>query len=403
MVESFRGPIAIVGIGCRFPGNSFSADQFWSFLNAQGDGISEIPSDRWGIDGFYDPDPIAMARSRTKWGGFLESVRSFDAEFFDISPREANSMDPQQRIALEVVYEAIQDAKLRIKDLQKDKTGVFVGVSVSDYGGLQRVRRTTNEIYAGTGSALSIVANRISHRFNFNGPSYAVDTACSSSLVAVDQACMNLLHGACDTALVCGVNIFADPAAFVAFSKAGMLSPTGTISTFDAQADGYVRGEGCGVVVLKNLEKAEREGDHIYAVIRATGINQDGQTSTLTAPNPKQQMALLRKLCRSADVDPSTIDYIEAHGTGTPVGDPIEARAIGAVFGDPMANEPTLIGSVKPNIGHLESAAGISGLIKSVLAVHKSQVPPNKNFRSPNPRIPFDTLGIAVPVEATPS
>ncbi len=401
MSKLHREPIAIVGIGCRFPGGASSPEEFWTFLNSKGNGICEIPSDRWSIDGFYDPDPVAIARASTKWGGFLESVRAFDAEFFDISPREASSMDPQQRIALQVVYEAIQDSRLRIADLQDQKTGVFVGVSVSDYGGLQRLRKTTNEIYAGTGAALSIVANRISHRFNLSGPSYSVDTACSSSLVAVDQACMNLLSGECATALVCGVNVFADPAGFVAFSKAGMLSETGTISTFDARANGYVRGEGCGAVVLKRLSDAERDGNDIYAVIRSTGINQDGQTPTLTAPNPARQVLLLKQLCEKVGIDTASVDYVEAHGTGTPIGDPIEATAIGTVFGSGGTAEPTLVGSVKPNIGHLESAAGISGLIKSALVVKNSLVPPNRNFEDPNPNIPFETLGIAVPQQAT--
>ncbi len=397
MGVEFREPIAIVGIGCRFPGGAQDAEQYWKFLCNSGNGIREVPDDRWGLAGFYDPDPTAIARATTKWGGFLPDVRSFDPEFFGISSREANSMDPQQRLLMQVVYEALQDARLRIADVQAEKTGVFVGVSVSDYGAIQRMRRTNNDIYAGTGSALSIVSNRVSHRFDLSGPSYSVDTACSSSLVALDQACWNLNEGTCSRAISGGVNVLVDPAAFIAFSKAGMLSTTGTISTFDAAANGYVRGEGAGAVVLKRLSDARRDKDRIYAVIRATSVNQDGHTSTLTAPNPDRQVAMLETLCQRAGVDPADVQYVEAHGTGTPVGDPIEASALGRVFGMARDNERVLIGSVKPNIGHLESAAGISGLIKTALIVHNRAVPPNRNFRDPNPNIPFDLLGIEVP------
>lgn len=390
-------PLAIVGIGCRLPGGIESPEEYWHSIKNGFCAIGEIPADRWATIGFYDPDPHAIARSTTKWGGFLSDIRGFDAEFFGISPREAASMDPQQRILLHVVYEALQDSWTTLEEATRRRSGVFVGVSTSDYGTLQRYRRTNNEVYAGTGSALSIVANRVSHRLNLSGPSFAADTACSSSLVALDQACLNLRQNACDIAIVAGVNILADPGAFIAFSKAGMLSPTGQISTFDARANGYVRGEGVGAVIVKRLKDARRDNDRIYAQIRATSVNQDGRTLTLTAPASEAQQSMLEELCRRAAVNPHSVGYVEAHGTGTPVGDPIEASVIGRVFGQGRKNGPVWVGSVKPNIGHLESAAGISGLIKSTLSVWHGEIAPNINFDKPNPNIPFDVLNIAVP------
>ncbi|MEM7497890.1 MAG: SDR family NAD(P)-dependent oxidoreductase [Pseudomonadota bacterium] len=391
-------PIAIVGIGCRFPGGATDADGYWRFLSNAGCGIVEVPEDRWSLDAIYDPDQGALARSRIRYGGFLSDVYGFDAGFFDISPREVLSMDPQQRMLLSTVYEAVRDAGLRMRDMRAEKTGVFVGISVSDFGFLQRMQRTNEELYAGTGTALCIAANRVSHRYDLSGPSFAVDTACSSSLVAVNQACMSLAHGNCSYALAGGVNALVDPSAFIVFDKAGMLSVTGTISTFDSAANGYVRGEGCGVIVLRRLKDAIADGDRIYSVIRATSVNQDGRTPTLTAPSGERQMAMLETLTARAGIAPEDVDYVEAHGTGTPVGDPIEATAIGRTFGQGRRNgEKVLVGSVKPNIGHLESAAGISGLIKVALAVHHRAVPPNRNFRNPNPNIAFDALGIEVP------
>ncbi|MEM6677345.1 MAG: polyketide synthase, partial [Pseudomonadota bacterium] len=380
--------IAIVGIGCRFPGGSLSPSTFWDFLMRRGSGICEIPSDRWSLEAFHDDDPTALGKARTRWGGFLNDIRGFDPSFFRLSPREANTMDPQQRMLLMLAYEAAQDAGLTLRALKRANTGVFVGVSVSDYGALQRQQRATDELYAGTGTALCINANRVSHRFDLTGPSFAVDTACSSSLVAVNAACESLILGSSDIALAGGVNALLDPAAFIVFDKAGMLSPTGTISTFDVAANGYVRGEGCGVIVLRRLSDALAAGNRIYVVIRATNVNQDGHTTTLTAPNPAQQIAMLEELCARGGVTPSEVDYVEAHGTGTPVGDPIEAGSIGHVFGQTRRDGKVWIGSVKPNIGHLEAAAGISGLIKTALSVHHRTVPPNRNFKAPNPRIP---------------
>lgn len=396
-------PIAIVGIGCNLPGGNTSAKAFWDFLCSKGDAIREIPVDRWAIDGFYDPDAAAIMRCRTKWAGFCDDIYSFDPAFFDIAPREAETMDPQQRGLLKVVYEALQDANIPMAEIAKQLTGVFVGISTSDYRVLQECNKlkASDEIYAGTGVALCIASNRISHRFNLKGPSYSLDTACSSSLVAVDQACKNIASGACDYAIAAGVNVMAAPYAFIIFSKANMLSPTGQLSTFDARANGYVRGEGFGAVILKKLSKAEADGDRIYGVIRSTCVNQDGRTRTLTAPSQDSQMEMLARVCAQAGVDPQDVGYVEAHGTGTPTGDPIEAGAIGRVFGKPRAGGPVYVGSVKPNVGHLESGAGITGLIKATMTVHTGMIAPNINFENPNPNIPFEALNIAVPRDVT--
>ncbi|RWL88757.1 MAG: SDR family NAD(P)-dependent oxidoreductase [Mesorhizobium sp.] len=399
--EAHRQSVAVIGIGCRFPGAIHDARSYWTFLLEKKCGIIDIPSDRWNIDAFYDPNPDAPGKMRTRWGGFLSSdVFGFDPGFFDMSPREATSMDPQQRLALQIAFEAVQDAGRTLSDLQSVRTGVFVGISTNDFAqNLRRGRASAGDIFAGTGSAFSIAANRISHRFDLKGPSIAVDTACSSALVAIDQAVRHLSMGTCDMALAGGVNCMLDPGPFVAFSSANMLSPTGSIYTFDERADGFVRGEGCGLVLLKPLARAIADGDRIYGVIRHSMVNQDGYTPTLTAPNGKAQQAMLEALTQGASIDPADVDYVEAHGTGTPVGDPIEATAIGRVFGVNGRAKPLPVGSFKPNLGHLESASGIAGFIKALLTVAHGLVLPNRNFDRPNPSIPFDALNITVPVE----
>jgi acyl transferase domain-containing protein/NRPS condensation-like uncharacterized protein/acyl carrier protein len=394
--------VAIIGIGCRFPGAGSGPKAFWEFLLGSGCGIREIPPDRWNIDAYSSDDRHALGKGYARHGGFLDDVRGFDSDFFDISPREAQAMDPQQRLLLEVGYEAVQDAGVTLASLRRHRCGVFVGISTSDYSSILSLRRSFDEIWAGTGSAFSIAANRLSHRFNFTGPSLAVDTACSSSLAALDMAFSSLAKGACDAALVGGVNALIYPAAFVAFSRANMLSPTGEIYSFDKRANGFVRGEGAGMILLKPLARAVADDDHIYAVIRGTAVNQDGRTSTLTAPSMSSQITMLEALCERAAVDPGAIDYVEAHGTGTPVGDPIEARAVGRAIGRAHHAGPVLIGSVKPNVGHLEAAAGICGIIKATLAVHYGTVPPNRNFQEASPHIPFDVLNLKVPVSPTP-
>ncbi len=387
-------PIAIIGIGCRFPGGADDAESYWLLLRDGRTGIGEIPPERWSLDGFYDPRPDLPNRSYSKWGGFLSNIRNFDASFFGLSQREAEAMDPQQRLLLMTACEAASDAGLPLEELRRQKTGVFIGVSNVDYGFLQRYRSGQSDSHAGTGTALSIIANRISNRLDLPGPSMGIDTACSSSLVAVDAACRHLADGSCNIALAGGVNILLDPRMFITFSRARMLSPTGRIRAFDAAADGFVRGEGVGVVLLRRLDEAIAAGDRIYAVIDATAVNQDGRTGTITEPSRDAQAAMMQSAAEQAGI--SDIDYVEAHGTGTLVGDPIEASAIGTVFGKPQSEMPLLIGSVKTNIGHLEPAAGIAGLIKTALVVHHRHVPASRNFKDPNPAIDFEALGIAV-------
>ncbi|MEP5729523.1 MAG: SDR family NAD(P)-dependent oxidoreductase [Sulfitobacter sp.] len=393
---------AIVGIGCRLPGGVNSADSYWKLLQEGRCGIREIPEDRWGIDSFYDPDQNMVGRSVSKWAGFIDGVRDFDPAFFGLSPREASAMDPQQRLVLQTSFEAMEDAGIPTTEFSKSRTGVFVGIQTSDYREVQQQRTSGVKAYGGTSLALCIVANRVSHRLNLRGPSYAVDTACSSSLTAMNQAILNLKSDQCDLAIVSGVNLLLSPMTFVAFSKAGMLSPTGTLSTFDANANGFVRGEGVGTIVLKPYDRALADGDRIYAVVEGSQANQDGFTSTITAPNQTAQIDMLQSLISQADVTPDMVGFVEAHGTGTPIGDPIEAGAIGRVLGQHKTNGPLMVGSVKPSIGHLESGAGVNGLIKVALSIYHGEVPRNINFKDPNPRIPFDALNLEVPTKAVP-
>jgi len=388
--------IAIIGIGCRFPGGADDAVSFWNLLSEECSRITEIPPERWSLDGFFDPRSDLPDRSYSRWGGFLSDIRSFDAAYFGLSPREADAMDPQQRLLLMAATEAVFDSRLPMEELRGRNAGVFVGVSNIDYALLQRYRTGHGDRHAGTGTALSIVANRVSNRLDLRGPSMGVDTACSSSLVAVDTACWHLAGGSCDIALAGGVNVLFDPRMFITFSRAHMLSPTGRIRAFDAAADGFVRGEGVGVIVLRRLEDARAAGDRIYAVIDATAVNQDGRTGAITEPSLEAQMAMMRSLTARAGVAPACLDYVEAHGTGTFVGDPIEAKAIGTVFGSSARDRPLPIGSVKTNIGHLEPAAGIAGLIKTALALFHRRIPASLGYETPNPAIDFDALGIAV-------
>ncbi len=400
--KHFRpAPIAIVGIGCRLPGGVSDARSFWSLLQSRASAIREIPHDRWSLDGFYDPAPDNPTRSYSKWGGFLDEIAAFDPDFFGLTRREAEAMDPQQRILLQVAYEAAEDAAMPLQKLRERATGVYIGVSNTDYGLLQRFDYGIADIQAGTGTALSIVANRVSNVLDLHGPSMGVDTACSSSLVALDTACRALRDGVIDVALSGGVNVLIDPRMFLTFCRAHMLSRAGRIAAFDAGADGFVRGEGAGVVVLKRLDDALRDGDRIYATVEATAVNQDGRTDSITAPNPAAQKAMLRAALAAAGIGPEDVAYVEAHGTGTPLGDPIEAEAIGEVLGQNGKRPPVLIGAVKGTIGHLEPAAGIAGLIKAALVLSHAEIPANANFATPNPRIPFEKLNIEVVRETT--
>ena len=395
--EHFRPPpIAIVGIGCRFPGGVTDSRSFWSLLRSRTSAIREIPADRWSLDGFYDPTPDNPYRSYSKWGGFLDDIASFDPDFFGLSRREAEAMDPQQRILLQVAYEAAEDAAMPLQRLRARPTGVYIGTSNTDYGLLQRFEFGVGDIQAGTGTALSIVANRISNVLDLTGPSMGVDTACSSSLVALDTACRALRDDTIEVALTGGVNVLLDPRMFLTFCRAHMLSRADRIAAFDAGADGFVRGEGAGIVVLKRFDDALRDGDRIYATIEATAVNQDGRTDSITAPNPAAQKAMIRAVVAAAGIAPAAVAYVEAHGTGTPLGDPIEAEAIGEVLGQNGERPPVVVGTVKGNIGHLEPAAGIAGLIKAALVLTHAEIPPSTNFAVPNPRIPFDALNIEV-------
>ncbi|MGB6553888.1 MAG: beta-ketoacyl synthase N-terminal-like domain-containing protein [Candidatus Binataceae bacterium] len=400
--EANEDAIAVIGVGCRFPGAK-DARAFWDLLSNGVDAIQEVPAQRFSLNEFYDPDPAAPGKIVTRWGGFIEQVDQFDAQFFGISPREAARMDPQQRILLEVAWEALEDAGQVRERLAGTSTGVFIGISNTDYGRMQFNDPDRIDAYAGTGNALSIAANRISYIFDFRGPSIAIDTACSSSLVAVHQACISLRSGECNLALAGGVNLILSPAITINFSKAGAMAPDGRCKAFDARANGYVRSEGAGVVVLKPLSRAIADRDPIYAVIRGSAVNQDGRSNGLMAPNPLAQEAVIREAYRRAAVSPGEVQYVEAHGTGTLLGDPIEAKALGAVLTlDRSLERPCLIGSVKTNLGHLEAAAGIAGLIKVALALQHRQIPPSLHFKEPNPHIPFDQIPLRVNTTLSP-
>jgi acyl transferase domain-containing protein/acyl-CoA synthetase (AMP-forming)/AMP-acid ligase II/acyl carrier protein len=389
-------PIAIVGVGCRFPGADGPA-AFWRLLSDGTDAITEIPPDRWDADAFYNPDPSVPGTAVSRRGGFVRGVDQFDFQFFGISPRESAQMDPQQRLLLEVAWEALEDAGQVPDRLAGSRTGVFVGISTNDYGYLRFGQPRLVDAYTGTGNAFSIAANRLSYFYDFRGPSMAIDTACSSSLVAVHLACRSLRDGECTLALAGGVNVILSPALMINFTKARVMSPDGRCKTFDAGADGYVRGEGAGIVVLKPLGRALADNDPIYAVIRGTATNQDGRTNGLIAPSRQAQEAVLVEAYRRAGLSPGTVSYVEAHGTGTLLGDAIEAKALGTVLaeGRPPGSR-CLIGSAKTTIGHLEAAAGVAGLIKVALALRHSVIPPSLNFAEPNPNIPFDRLPLQV-------
>jgi len=380
-------PLAVVGVGCRFPGAA-DPQAFSRLLRSGGDAITEVPPTRWDADAWYDPDPDAVGKVSTRSGGFVDDVESFDAAFFGITPREAISLDPQQRLLLEAAWEALESAGIPPGSLRDTSGGVFVGIGGVDY--FRRLAaRPPDEIdaYMASGNAHSTASGRLSFLFGFTGPSLSVDTACSSSLVAVHLACQSLRRGECDLALAAGVNVMLSPTVHLNHSRARMLAPDGRCKAFDAAADGFVRSEGCGVVALKRVSDARRDGDPILAVIRGSAVNQDGRTSALTVPNGPAQTAVIRAALRDARVDASRVSYVETHGTGTALGDPIEAGALAEVFGE-RREAPLLMGSVKTNIGHTEAAAGIAGLIKVVLALQAKALPPHLHFTTPNPLIP---------------
>ena len=395
-------PVAVIGLGCRFPGDIHGPEALWQFLCEGRSAVGEIPSDRWPQFDDGSPETASIIARTTRWGSFLSDIAAFDAEFFEISPSEAAKMDPQQRLLLEVAYEALEHAGIPADSLRRSQTGVFVGACLSEYGFLASKELSQVDAWTGTGGALSIIANRLSYVLDLRGPSVAVDTACSSSLVAVHLACQSLRSGDSNLAVAAGVNLLLSPVVTRSFDEANAMSPTGGCHAFDAGADGFVRGEGCGVVVLKRLSDAVRDGDPVVAVVRGSAVNQDGRSNGLMAPNPSAQAAVLRAACAQAGVDPIEVDYVEAHGTGTLLGDPIEARALGTVFGrGRLEDAPLLLGSVKSNVGHLEAAAGIAGFIKATLAVQRGHIPPNLDFKEPNPLIPFDEMRLKVVAQPT--
>ncbi|SDP94601.1 phthiocerol/phenolphthiocerol synthesis type-I polyketide synthase D [Actinopolyspora xinjiangensis] len=380
-------PIAVIGLGCRFPGAT-GPERFWELLCSGTDAIGTVPPERWRD--FAPGQGIVLDELPTS-GGYLDDVAAFDAEFFEISPREAEVMDPQQRLLLEVSWEALEHAGVVPERLRGSDTGVFVGASSTEYSHLTTRDLGSVDAWTGTGGAMSVIANRLSYLLDLRGPSMAVDTACSSSLVALHQACASLRSGESRTALAGGVNLLLSPAVTANFHSAGALAADGRCKPFDAAADGIVRGEGCGVVVLKPLSEANRDGDRVHAVIRGSAVNSDGRSNGLMAPNPSAQVELLRSAYAAAELDPGVVDYVEAHGTGTLLGDPIEASALGTVLGGGRTSDrPLLLGSVKSNLGHLEAAAGIAGIIKVVLAMRHGRLPATPHYRTPNPHISFE-------------
>jgi myxalamid-type polyketide synthase MxaC len=394
-------PIAIVGLSCRFPGSK-DPEAFWRVLSEGVDTIKEIPHNRWDKNASCDPDPSTPRKTCAPYGGFLDSVDLFDAAFFGISGREAESMDPQQRLLLEVTWEALENAGIAPTLLRGSATGVFVGITTSDYAHLAVASDATNlDVYTATGCALNVAAGRLSYVLGLNGPAMAVDTACSSSLVAVHLACQSLRGRECDLAVAGGVNLLLTPESFICLSKMGMMAPDGRCKTFDERADGFVRGEGCGIIALKRLSDALAADDRVLALIRGTAVNQDGASSGLTVPNGRAQQALIRAALKAARLEPHDLDYVEAHGTGTALGDPIELEALATVFGkNRPADQPLRVGSVKANFGHLESAAGIAGLIKVVLSMEHEEIPRQLHFRNLNPRISLGSAPIEIPVDA---
>jgi acyl transferase domain-containing protein/NADPH:quinone reductase-like Zn-dependent oxidoreductase/SAM-dependent methyltransferase/acyl carrier protein len=397
--------IAIIGVGCRFPGGVSSKDSLWRLLIEGREGVVEVPPDRWNVERYYDAEPGVAGKSIALRGGFLDAIDQFDPQFFGISPREAPYVDPQHRLLLETAWEAIEDAGLLLDFERGTDLGVFVGISHNDYQGIQSTSFDHFSIgpHTPTGSAHSIAANRISYCLNLRGPSVAMDTACSSALTAVHAACEHIWAGRGDAALAGGVTVIITPSGFIGFSQAAMLSPEGRCAAFDASASGFVRGEGAGMVLLKRLSRAVADGDPIQGVILGTSINQDGHTNGISLPSPEAQTRLMQDACRDAGIAPEKIGFVEAHGTGTEVGDPIEAHAIAeALCGSRSADAPLPIGSIKTNLGHLETAAGIAGLLKAMLVLKYGQIPASLHFSTPNPHIDFEKLKLRVPTRLEP-
>ena len=403
IIHSRSEPIAIVGMSGLFPGSP-DLEAFWKNLDEGKDLIGRAPHDRWSFSTSANPGSSAQ-QIEPPWGGFIPEPDKFDPLFFDISPREAELMDPQQRLFLQTVWHTLEDAGYKKSDFAATKTGLFVGVAANDYANLLAMHGVPVEAYSSTGNSHSVLANRVSYFFDLRGPSEAIDTACSSSLVAIHRAMESIASGSSEMAIVGGVNVLLSPGAFLAFGKAGMLCEDGRCKTFDVRADGYVRGEGVGAILLKPLSRAQRDGDRIYAVIRGTGENHGGHVQSLTVPNPNAQGELLRDIYTRAGIDPFTISYIEAHGTGTSLGDPIEINGLKKAFGQNLGDVPgprCAVGSVKANVGHLETAAGIAGVIKALLAIRHRRIPGNVNLQQLNPYIQVDGTPFCFPRRTEP-
>lgn len=400
--ETADRALAVVGIGCRLPGGISTPDGLWEFLRAGGDAVRRVPEDRWEAYRLASPAHATVLDRTTQFGGFLDDIEGFDAEFFGISPAESAEIDPQQRMFLEVAWASLEHAGIPADTLAGSRTGVFVGASGDDFA-----RRRMEDLqgingWSLPGTALSVIANRLSYVLDLCGPSLTVDTACSSSLVALHLAAQSLLTGESELAIVGGVNVLLSPGGTVYADQASASSPTGRCRPFDAGADGIVRGEGCVSVVLKRYGDAVRDGDRVLSLVRATAMNQDGRSNGLTAPSPAAQEALLAQVYASAGIPSAAVAYVEAHGTGTRLGDPIEAGALGNVLGrDRPQAAPLLIGSVKSNLGHLEAAAGLVGLVKNVLALHRGRIPPTLHYTRPNPAIALSALGMEVVSQLT--
>lgn len=393
-------PIAIIGLGCRFPGGE-DPEAFWHMLDNGTDAISKVPTDRWDADAFHDPQPGTPAKSIANEAGFIASPQTFDAAFFGLSPREAATLDPQQRLLLEVSWEAMEQGSIVPANWQGKSVGVYVGISGHDYS--QRLlSRPLEEIdaYLATGNSHSVAAGRLAYTYGFNGPAMSVDTACSSSLVALHLACRSLRQGECDAALAAGVNRLLSPEFSINFSLANMLSPDGRCKTFSDNANGFGRAEGCGVVVLKRLSDAQADGDNILAVVRGSAVNQDGRSGGLTVPNGPSQQAVIRAALNDAQLQPAQIDYVEAHGTGTELGDPVETGALAAVFGSDQRKAPLKIGSVKTNVGHMEAAAGIGGVIKVIQSMQHQRLPKHLHCDTPSQHIPWQSMPLEITRES---
>lgn len=396
--------IAIVGMGCRYPGAVNTPERLWELLVDEIDAIIEVPSERWPIDDYYDADPNVAGKMYTRYGGFIDSVYEFDAAFFNIAPREAINMDPQQRLLLEVAWEALEHAVIAPESLKGSQTGVFIGVSSTEYGQLLMNRAPeTIDSYVGSGNAHSVAAGRLSYFLDLKGPSIAIDTACSSSLVAIHTACQNLRLGDCDMAISGGVNLLLTPSVTLNHSRARMLAADGRCKAFDAAADGFIRSDGCGLLILKRLSDAKAAGDNIFAVIHGSAVNQDGKTSGLTVPNGPSQKAVINKALGNAGVKAEDISYIETHGTGTSLGDPIEIGALTEVFGDAKEKQqPLHIGSIKTNIGHAEAAAGAAGVMKVVLSLQHQKIPRHLHYKTPNHLINGSMFPGEIPLTTVP-